>query len=673
MATLYFNGAVADENGYSDWNVLDNWWLDSSFSTPATNLPTSSDDVIIGNNLNTYVIINYNTGSEPTVANLILNLTALYIPITVTGQAIFNGCLGGGAGSHFASATITVNGGAEFNDCSYAQGILNGNATFNDNAYHASEGHINGNATFNGASYNTGTVTGAIVCNTTSTSGNCVSSARTLYFNGAADNDWNTIGSYATGSISFSGQPADGDTLTIDSIVFEFDNDSSVSGGHISVTIGANLASTLSMLEGLIENNTNLRAVFTVNASTIAIDLRGFGSDANYVISTTSSVITTGDMSGGADGNWWLDDLFSIPAISLPSTIDNVIAYANILSGGPQTVNNISMLYNGIDNATLDIEVTVYNMATFEQAGNLGVNGILHGSATFYGSENNGSVFVPQSGLCLFNHNARNKGTVNGKTEFNDTSSNGAYPDIYGIVDADSESCTFKNGSLNFGSVTASNVLFTGAAGISYPSDNSRDVYADTVVFANGATNGYVTQQGVVYLTSEGTCTFNGCYNNSGPNETNFGGKIVDGTTIFNDASNYGEVDGDAIFNNSINNNDSYNPPYAGNGRITGNATFNGTSYNLGTIIGDGTFNGNSTNSTSSHSSQSCDPIVEGRAEFREGSVNYGSAPDAHYYDSSFNASCSLCTGEGWTSTLEDRQQYPIPRGINGSSILGII
>ena len=59
MATLYFNGAV-DNN----WNTLGNWWTNSGLSIQATSLPSSSDSVIILEDVDS------NSGSEPTVVNM---------------------------------------------------------------------------------------------------------------------------------------------------------------------------------------------------------------------------------------------------------------------------------------------------------------------------------------------------------------------------------------------------------------------------------------------------------------------------------------------------------------------------------------------------------------------------------------------------------------------------
>jgi hypothetical protein len=157
MATLYFNAAVD-----TDWATLGNWWTDDAFTTQATSLPTSADDVIAS------AIIAANSGSEPTVANFTLNgFSHLGIAITVTGNATFNDSsvnrttVTGNAtfnGSSYNYYGKTVTGNATFNDYSSSEGTVSGDATFNDYSYNY--GEVGGNATFNDSSYNRTTVTG---------------------------------------------------------------------------------------------------------------------------------------------------------------------------------------------------------------------------------------------------------------------------------------------------------------------------------------------------------------------------------------------------------------------------------------------------------------------------------------------------------------------------------
>jgi len=94
-------------------------------------------------------------------------------------------------------------------------------------------------------------------------------------------------------------------------------------------------------------------------------------------------------------GNWWMDDAFTVPATSLPTSIDSVIANANITASG-QTVANFDLLFN----SALNGDLTVTGNATFN--GYSGNNdgyvtarnnfyGLVNGDATFRGSAYNKS------------------------------------------------------------------------------------------------------------------------------------------------------------------------------------------------------------------------------------------------------------------------------------------
>ena len=381
----------------------------------------------------------------------------------------------------------------------------------------------------------------------------------TLYFNGAVDNDWARIGSYATGSISFSDQPSDGDTLTIGDVIFEFDNDNTVAEGNIAIPIGEDLLTTKQNTRSTIIDNLLINSDDNINYYA-----NNIGESSNYSITTTSSVITAVSMSGGNDTNWWTDVACTIPSTTLPTSSDDVFlnAVINSNSGSEPTVANLTTSYGIVINA-----LTVTGVATFNSI--LYYMPTLTGNCVFNGDSYVGFMSVI-NGDCTFNGTATTDASITGDCVFNDSSSNRG--SIIGVV-------TFNNNSYN-----------------------NSDYYYNRSVYS------------------------------------------------------------DATFNDTSHN----------DGTVYGNGTFNDNSYNIGTVDENATFNGNSTNSTATSESP-CISIVNGRADFKEGSVNYGSAPDAHYYDSSFNASCGVCTGEGWISVLENRQSYPIPRGINGSNILGVI
>jgi len=172
MATLYYNAAVD-----TDWNNISNWWIDSLHTIPATNLPTSIDDVVLSGTCDN------NTGDTPTVANIICESCVFYIAFIATNSATFNnGSSTDGGGTVLGDAifndysenySINVNGYAIFNNMSWNRGTLNGNTILN-NSYTSSiingavtlnyistnEGTINGNATFNDNSFNAGMIFG---------------------------------------------------------------------------------------------------------------------------------------------------------------------------------------------------------------------------------------------------------------------------------------------------------------------------------------------------------------------------------------------------------------------------------------------------------------------------------------------------------------------------------
>lgn len=123
----------------------------------------------------------------------------------------------------------------------------------------------------------------------------------------------------ATGSVVLSGQPADADTVTISdgttSHTFEFDSNSSVTGGNIAVVIGSTATATLANLVQAIAT-----AAFNVTAATyvvpqnpqdgdtvsirrtiptLSLQNDAVGALGNQGITTTSAVLNVSGMSGG--------------------------------------------------------------------------------------------------------------------------------------------------------------------------------------------------------------------------------------------------------------------------------------------------------------------------------------------------------------------------------------
>ena len=127
----------------------------------------------------------------------------------------------------------------------------------------------------------------------------------------------------------------------------------------------------------------------------------------------------------------------------------------------------------------------------------------------------------------------------------------------------------------------------------------------------------------------------------------------VTGNCVFNDYSEHvdGTITGNCAFNDYS---------QLGSGTITGNCTFNDSSRNDGTITGDCTFN---------HSSYNDYGTINGNCTFNDSSYNDGTINgNCTFNDSSYNTG----TVSG-SRSFQNRTPYPIPRGINGSSILGVI
>jgi flagellar hook protein FlgE len=93
---------------------------------------------------------------------------------------------------------------------------------------------------------------------------------------------------FGTGSLSFSGQPADGDTVTIGGTTYEFDSGGGVTAGNTAVTIGGTLATTL--------NNLKTAAAdprLSVSGSTLNFLQTATG--GSLAVSSSSSAITSPD------------------------------------------------------------------------------------------------------------------------------------------------------------------------------------------------------------------------------------------------------------------------------------------------------------------------------------------------------------------------------------------
>ena len=165
---IYYNAAVNNSFG-----TLGNYWLDSSYTTPATSLPSSSDFVYVNGNASSGSLVcsiatitdSAISGSASITSAVTLNGTSSISSVTITGNAVLNdtssnsGTITGNATLNGTSTNSgTIGGNATLNGTSTNSGTIGGNTTFNDSS--SNEGTINGDATFNDYSSNTGNIGG---------------------------------------------------------------------------------------------------------------------------------------------------------------------------------------------------------------------------------------------------------------------------------------------------------------------------------------------------------------------------------------------------------------------------------------------------------------------------------------------------------------------------------
>lgn len=112
---------------------------------------------------------------------------------------------------------------------------------------------------------------------------------------------------YATGSVIFSANPVDGDRITIgDGVIsktFEFDSNAGVTGGNISVTIGATAAITATNLVTAINNTASFNVTAASTASTtVSLVNDSTGATGNVAITKVDAnfAFTVSGMTGGA-------------------------------------------------------------------------------------------------------------------------------------------------------------------------------------------------------------------------------------------------------------------------------------------------------------------------------------------------------------------------------------
>jgi hypothetical protein len=121
---------------------------------------------------------------------------------------------------------------------------------------------------------------------------------------------------HATGTFTFTGNPSDGHTVTVDdgtiAPVFEFDNTGAVGAGNIRVVIGAtSLDSAVNLARAINDFGSGAMRHLQIEATVdntganpvVQVKHRLPGAVGNNAISDTSPAITSAGMAGGADAS----------------------------------------------------------------------------------------------------------------------------------------------------------------------------------------------------------------------------------------------------------------------------------------------------------------------------------------------------------------------------------
>jgi Concanavalin A-like lectin/glucanases superfamily len=386
-----------NSHGNGEWNSASNWYLDSTHTTPAGDVPYGADKVtIVGT---TTPLVNVDTWTQPAIINAgsvgvnMISSATTSVSVPINGRVSFFGS---------AVYTGTDNGNAVFNSTSANQGTIRLNATFNDQSANGASGHVSGNATFVGdSSSNAGSITGVksryYTTNTTTTKS----------FGG-----WTVVADGAV--VDVSGATHDATTI------FRTLNGGSFIGGPTTVywwTSGTtNAWSAVGNWYSTYGSTTPLGRL--PYATETVVTLGTIGPVAN--LATSTWVTPTG-----------IDATLTGIAFTASSTkhLDTGITGTTTLSG--------AVINDGIISGNVTINDSSSNSST----------GSISGNATFNStSSNNGGTIT---GNAVFNNASYNTngGTITGNATFNDTSYNDTSAGTIG------GSSTFNSTSHNDGTI----------------------------------------------------------------------------------------------------------------------------------------------------------------------------------------------------------------------------
>ncbi|MDB5259073.1 MAG: hypothetical protein JWO73_281 [Candidatus Taylorbacteria bacterium] len=281
-------------------------------------------------------------------------------------------------------AGYAFNAGSDFNSFFHANGYLGGTNLYDD-----------GTASFGGA-----------------VSGGSFAGNGFIGYNFGNSNIMNSDApNAATGYVTLTGVPSDGDMVTIsDGIVtynFEFDNDSNLqNGGDYGVTIGGGTTATAYALYASVgSSGMNMSYSIDDTIDTVYFTNSSYGIAGNVTITSTAADITLSGMSGGYDGGGYTgsyafgsgNTILASGAHILGSSITNNIA--DSVQIGPNNASKITINSSGnvgIGTTTPSNRLSIGSRnptdSTDRKAIELNAGG--YGAPGAYGSNSNGDKII---------------------------------------------------------------------------------------------------------------------------------------------------------------------------------------------------------------------------------------------------------------------------------------
>ena len=692
---------------------------------------------------------------------------------SITGTSGFGyGAINNGSVSGDTSFFDAINNGSVSGNCTfywdqgilegYNSGTITGNVSFSGRAYNSVDGTITGNASFTESSYNSGAITGdasftfpADRCSVGTIGGTKTYTGypSAMYWHGGSwwkDSSFTTAGFYPdclTPAKIYSNWDGLGYFYSMD----VYDSVISSSGGNtVDVITGNASFNGTSVLTGMLIGDDNGTISFNDNSyvsSTGIVTQNYSGSvefhddsyNAGSVSAPTIKVYfpSTNPIGGtvngnvlyfgyniyfsGTDGNWsnvnnwWSDDLFTIPAGSLPTIRKSAQIYSDVNQSDGNALCSTMAIYSvNVSTYIGSYQTDVYGTGSIsDTSGNMFAS--LHESsqntgtldhATFEdNSENNGTI----TGSCVFSDDSINNGTCNGGilVVFNypaadyGTANNAryiGYPTtgyFNGAVNADWSNR--GNWWYDSGFTEAILVPFnwvTAYISASVSSNTAPRPTSLTNAYISGGTLGInisvsasanFSDSAVCDGTITGNCNFT--------DSSYLTGSVTGNASFSDDSYNDGEVSGNGTFsdqsenNNTISGNGTFSNTSVNNGSVGGNATLNNTTSNLGSITGNATFNNTSFNDgvvsgTATFNASSYNLLTIGYGVFNGNSYNRGTVSNnASFFNSSVNRADGTVNGNAILKnsasnlgTINGNADvyYPSDRPINGI-VLGTV